>query len=443
MLGVVFSLIGLLACVYEVSAVVVGLGLIVVMGIGLIINSDCGGEISGGLGGDLMSGVLVMLSLWLSVLMVVASVSGGLSSGGKGSYMSMMLILCVCLVLSFGFMDFFGFYLFFEAALVPIFIMIVGWGYQPERLMAGVYMMFYTLLASLPLLIGVMSLYGDSGSLVYKYVGLMGWEMGGLWWAIMLIAFFVKSPMFFVHLWLPSAHVEAPVAGSMILAGVLLKLGGYGLFRVMVFVSEEVNSWGGYVISVSLVGGLVASMVCLCQVDLKCLIAYSSVGHMGMAVGGIFSMSYLGWEGALVLMVGHGLCSSGLFCMANVFYERFSSRSMLIVKGVLVLFPGFTLWFFLMSVCNMGAPPSVNMIGEIYLLGSLSKVWVGCMVVMMVMMFVAGAYSLWMYTYVSHGVGWLVVGESGVGVREYLVVFGHWFPLNVFVFSLDVLSMWV
>nr|YP_010736707.1 NADH dehydrogenase subunit 4 [Charinus ferreus]WEM34691.1 NADH dehydrogenase subunit 4 [Charinus ferreus]WEM34704.1 NADH dehydrogenase subunit 4 [Charinus ferreus]WEM34717.1 NADH dehydrogenase subunit 4 [Charinus ferreus] len=442
MLGVVFSLVGLLLCSGELDVVIVGLGFVVVVGVGLL-GGCVGGEVSSFFGGDLMSGVLIVLSLWLGILMIVASVSGGLSGDGSEMYMMMMLLLCFCLVLSFGFMDLFGFYLFFEVALIPIFMMIVGWGYQPERLMAGLYMMFYTLLASLPLLIGVMSLYGEGGSLVYKYMGLLGWGMGGMWWVFMMVAFFVSSPMFFVHLWLPSAHVEAPVAGSMVLAGVLLSLGGYGLLRVMCFLSGEVIEWGGYIIGVSLVGGLISSMICLCQVDLSCLIAYSSIGHMGMVLGGVVSMSYLGWQGALVLMVGHGLCSSGLFCLANIFYERFSSRSMMVVSGALVLFPGFVLWFFLVSICNMGAPPSVSMFGEVYLLGGLSKVWVGCMLVMMGMMFFAGAYSLWMYTYVVHGRGWLLFDGSVINVREYLVVFGHWLPLNVLVVGLDVLSMWV
>jgi NADH-ubiquinone oxidoreductase chain 4 len=207
--------------------------------------------------------------------------------------MWMMNALLLFLGASFLSSSMLYFYFFFEASLIPTLFIIVGWGYQPERLQAGVYFMMYTLLVSLPLLLGLIYLQSRGLGVVIWDTLMVGYGAGvegpsgvGLN-LVLLIAFLVKLPLFLVHLWLPRAHVEAPVAGSMILAGVLLKLGGYGLMRVLMKFTFLFNRLGGFVISLSLVGMVSIGLVCCRMNDLKALVAYSSVAHMGLVVSGL------------------------------------------------------------------------------------------------------------------------------------------------------------
>lgn len=202
-----------------------------------------------------------------------------------------VIFLLIFLFLTFSRISLFGFYLFFEMSLIPTMFLILGWGYQPERLQAGVYLLFYTLLASLPLLVGIF--YINDLLMCIDISVLVGRGfVNELLYYRMVMAFLVKMPMFLVHLWLPKAHVEAPVAGSMILAGILLKLGGYGLLRVMPFISVVGVKVNFIWVGVRLVGGVLVRLVCLRQVDLKALIAYSSVAHMGIVLGGMMTLTY-------------------------------------------------------------------------------------------------------------------------------------------------------
>lgn len=207
---------------------------------------------------------------------------------------------------------------------------------------AGLYLMLYTLTASLPLLGGILML--GKSALTYQF--LMGWKWqreNAYLYVSLMLAFMVKMPMFLTHLWLPKAHVEAPVAGSMVLAGVLLKMGGYGLMRFLPFVvpaAQRLNfSW----VVLSLVGGVTIRGLCLRQTDMKSLVAYSSVAHMGLVLSGLLTITCWGVRGALTMMLAHGLCSSGLFALVNVVYERSGSRSLFINRGLLNLMPNMAL----------------------------------------------------------------------------------------------------
>nr|YP_009512550.1 NADH dehydrogenase subunit 4 [Sicyonia japonica]AXJ93104.1 NADH dehydrogenase subunit 4 [Sicyonia parajaponica] len=385
---------------------------------------------------DSLSYVLILLSFWI-ISLVVSSSQKILETN---NYFSMFLVvnitLLLALVLTFSSSDYLLFYISFESSLIPTLILILGWGYQPERLQAGVYMLFYTLFASLPLLVSLFMLYEMSGSLTIGVVDCTegdGFTMF-IWYFGTVFAFIVKLPMFLVHLWLPKAHVEAPVAGSMILAGVLLKLGGYGLIRVLPIFGEMNKMMCWLWVSISLVGGVVVSLMCLRQIDMKSLIAYSSVAHMGLVLCGLMVFGWWGMNGAVVVMVGHGLCSSGLFCLSNMVYERMGSRSLLISKGLMNFMPSMALWWFLLSVGNMAGPPTLNLLGEISLIMSVVS-WSKLSVLMIALLcFFSASYTLYMYSLSQHGKYYSAVFSCCSGkVREYLVLMLHWLPLNVLI----------
>nr|UUL95412.1 NADH dehydrogenase subunit 4 [Gonodactylaceus sp.] len=385
-------------------------------------------------GSDWLSYILILLSFWIMLLVLMSSQA----ILDKNNFYKIFVMTCCLLnfflVMTFASTDLFLFYISFEASLIPTLILILGWGYQPERIGAGIYMLFYTLTASLPLLISLMVLYNCGGSLT---LGLTHEVMGysfiyKVWYMSSVFAFIVKLPMFMFHLWLPKAHVEAPVAGSMILAGVLLKLGGYGLLRVVPLFSHANGKLCWIWVSISLVGGVLVSLMCLRQVDIKALIAYSSVAHMGMVLCGVTIFNWWGVNGAVVVMVGHGLCSSGLFFMINMVYERLSSRSLLINKGLLNIMPTMAMWWFLLCAGNMAAPPTLNLLGEIQLIVSIMNWSSFNMIGIGLLSFFSAAYTLYLFSISQHGKYYNGMFSCCSGkVREYLVLMLHWLPLNL------------
>nr|AGC22368.1 NADH dehydrogenase subunit 4 [Hemicharilaus monomorphus] len=380
---------------------------------------------------DYFSFGLVLLSFWVCSLMLTASSSVYLSSYHSGLFVFMVLFLMVMLYCSFSSLSLLSFYIFFEASLIPTLLLILGWGYQPERLQAGVYLIFYTLVASLPLFLVLIKVYDFSGTLYFPLLSDFG-SFYFMFYLFIILAFLVKMPMFLVHLWLPKAHVEAPISGSMILAGVLLKLGGYGIYRVMSIVSFLGLKFNYFWLSLSLSGGVVVSFICFRQVDLKSLIAYSSVAHMSMVIGGLMTMNWWGCTGSLCLMIGHGLCSSGLFCLSNIIYERLGSRSLLINSGMMNLMPSMALWWFLLSSSNMAAPPSLNLLGELGLLNSIISWSSLSFLVLIFLSFFSAVYTLYMYSYSQHGCYYSGLYNCSLGYfREYHLMMLHWFPLNV------------
>nr|YP_009253363.1 NADH dehydrogenase subunit 4 [Laonastes aenigmamus]ANC48891.1 NADH dehydrogenase subunit 4 [Laonastes aenigmamus] len=326
---------------------------------------------------DALSAPLLVLTTWLLPLMIIASQNHMKKElkERKKLYLSLIICLQTLLIMTFLASELMMFYILFEATLIPTLIIITRWGNQAERLNAGTYFLFYTLTGSLPLLIALMYSHKLLGSLNFPWLcmnpplALLPWSNSLLWLAL-IMAFMVKMPLYGIHLWLPKAHVEAPIAGSMVLAAILLKLGGYGLMRVSLFTPPPSELMILPFITLSLWGMIMTSSICLRQTDLKSLIAYSSVSHMALVVVAVLIKTPWSYAGATVLMIAHGLTSSLLFCLANTNYERTHSRTMILTRGLKSILPLMTLWWFIASLTNLALPPTINLVGELMIITS-------------------------------------------------------------------------
>nr|YP_010043372.1 NADH dehydrogenase subunit 4 [Perna canaliculus]AUN88101.1 NADH dehydrogenase subunit 4 [Perna canaliculus]QPD06654.1 NADH dehydrogenase subunit 4 [Perna canaliculus]QPD06667.1 NADH dehydrogenase subunit 4 [Perna canaliculus]UJM44254.1 NADH dehydrogenase subunit 4 [Perna canaliculus] len=382
---------------------------------------------------DLLSYSLSVLSIFIMLLSLMSSKS---VQRIKLFYF-MNLALLMVLVLAFCTSSFLGFFFFFESALIPLILIIMGWGYQFERMEASTYMFIYTVFGSLFFLFGVCLLfYSGMSDNMLSLGSNISKKVSGFWW-LFVLGFLVKLPVYPFHLWLPKAHVEAPVAGSMVLAGVVLKLGGYGLLRLMMVMSVNLGLKSlNMMLSIGMVGGVYASLVCCRQTDLKCLVAYSSVGHMSLVMLGCLSNISMGVKGALFIMVGHGLCSSGMFSLVNVFYNHSGYRNLYMNKGFLMKSPVLCLVGFLLCSSNMAAPPSLNLFGEVLMFVCSYLISFCFLVLLMVMTIISAVYSLHLYTTTCHGKSSEAkVSLETVSYSAVFVLLVHWIPLNfIFLF---------
>nr|BAN83214.1 NADH dehydrogenase subunit 4 [Brama japonica] len=399
---------------------------------------------------DPLSTPLLVLTCWLLPLMILASQNHTALEplGRQRTYITLLTSLQIFLILAFSATEIIMFYIMFEATLIPTLVIITRWGNQTERLNAGTYFLFYTLAGSLPLLVALLLLQNTTGTLsllTLQYATPFPLESFGdkLWWAGCLLAFLVKMPLYGVHLWLPKAHVEAPIAGSMILAAVLLKLGGYGMMRMMTLLEPLTKELSYPFIIFALWGVIMTGSICLRQTDLKSLIAYSSVSHMGLVAGGILIQTPWGFSGALILMIAHGLTSSALFCLANTNYERTHSRTMVLARGLQMVLPLMATWWFIGSLANLALPPLPNLMGELMIITSLFNWAPWTLALTGAGTLITAGYSLYMFLMTQRGpLPAHVLALNPSHSREHLLLALHLLPLVLLILKPELIWGW-
>lgn len=382
---------------------------------------------------DWISWSLILLTFFITFIIITGRYLGiKFLKKNSAVFVFLRFFMSLMLILSFLSMRPILFYIYFEASLIPIFLLIIGWGYQPERLQARIYILFYTLFASLPLLLVVLLLNEEFFSFFVKTNLNFRQNFNFLILFFFILAFLIKLPMYGVHLWLPKAHVEAPVAGSMILAGVLLKLGSYGLWRVVFIISKNFITIRRVILVIGLLGGVIASFVCSVQVDIKALVAYSSVVHMGILLAGVRRLFLYGYEGALCIILGHGVVSSGLFYLVGTIYDRLGSRRLFVRKGLIIVFPSLTILWFILCIYNIRAPPSLALLREILLTSSILKWRRITFLFLMIMNFISMVYTFYIYSQTQQGkINSRIFSSEMLRRREYRVGIFHSLSISI------------
>ncbi len=377
------------------------------------------------LGVDGISVLFILLNSFITVLVVIAGWE--VIRNKVAQYMAAFLVMSGLLNGTFAALDAVLFYVFFEATLIPMYLVIGVWG-GPNRVYAAVKFFLYTLLGSLLMLLAFLYLYNKScGSFAVLDYHKLPLPLNAqiLLFIAFLMAFAVKVPMWPVHTWLPDAHVEAPTGGSAVLAAILLKLGAYGFIRFSLPILPDASHYlAGFMITLSLIAIVYIGLVALVQTDMKKLIAYSSISHMGFVTLGFFIFNAYGMEGGLVQMISHGFVSAALFLCVGVLYDRMHSRNIADYGGVVNTMPRFAALMVLFAMANCGLPATSGFVGEFMVI-------VGAMKFNFWIAFLAGttlvfgaAYTLWMVKRVIFGeVGNPRVAElSDANARELLVL---------------------
>nr|YP_009241349.1 NADH dehydrogenase subunit 4 [Danio albolineatus]AMK97362.1 NADH dehydrogenase subunit 4 [Danio albolineatus] len=353
---------------------------------------------------DPLSCPLMVLTCWLLRLLMLGSQShiNPEPDSRPRFYNTLVASLQMLLITAIGATEFIMFNIMFQGTLIPTHFIITGWGNEAEGLIPGSYFLVYTMAGPLALLEALLVLQRSTGvlcTLLMQYslpLYVISWGHK-ISWAGCLIAYLVKMRLYGVHLWLRKAHVESPVVGSMVLAAVLLNLAGYGMMRMVIMLDALSKVLVHPFIFLALCGIFISGSICLRHTDLKSLIAYSSVSHMGLVAGGILIQTPWGFSGAIILMIAHGLVSSILFSLANAAYERTRSRTMILAGGLQLIFPLTAVWWFIANLANLALPPLPNLMREQMINTTFfySSPWTRALTGAATL--ISGGYSLFMY----------------------------------------------
>ena len=388
------------------------------------------------LGVDGISILLIILTTFLMPFCILASFESIKVS--LKEYLIAFLILETLMIGVFCSLDLVLFYLFFEGGLIPMFLIIGIWGGE-RRVYATFKFFLFTLAGSVFMLLAIIAIYMETGTTNITY--LLQFDLAPslqyIFWLAFFASFAVKIPMWPVHTWLPDAHVEAPTAGSVILAGVLLKMAGYGFIRFSLGIFPIASSYfAPFIFTLSIIAIIYASLVALVQTDMKKLIAYSSVAHMGFVTLGIFTFTLQGIEGAIIQMLSHGLVSAALFLCIGVLYDRMHTRMIADYGGVVKVMPKFALVFMVFMLASIGLPGTSGFVGELLVLIAAYKVSGYLAFAIGLGMILGAAYMLWLYKRVIFGdVGNKNIEKlTDIDNREYII----FIPIIIGVFWLGV-----
>jgi NADH-quinone oxidoreductase subunit M len=353
---------------------------------------------------DSLSYVFMLLSALLIPLCIISSWNN-IKFNLKDFFIILITVEWMLLNM-FSVVDLFLFYIWFEAILIPMFILIGIWGSRQRKTYAAFMFFFYTFVGSLFLLFGLFLMYTQYGSL-QLFTILMNSQSaaaGFLIWPLMMFAFAVKVPMFPAHIWLPEAHVEAPTVGSVLLAGVLLKLGIFAVLRFLIPIFPVETQYFAPLVSIfALIGILYISLTTIRQIDLKKIIAYASVAHMNYVVLGVLGTNAMSLSGSIFLMVGHGIVSAGLFFMVGFLYDRYKTRNIRYYRGLVSFMPLYALFLFVFSLANMSFPGTCNFIGEAIILfgviqNNIFVAWIAAVGIIF-----CAVYTIWLFNRTMYG----------------------------------------
>ena len=374
------------------------------------------------IGFDGLSFIFILLTCFLIMLCVIVSWESIIFR--QKEYYMLLFLLEFFLFGVFLTNNLILFYIFFEGVLLPMFLIIGVWGSRARRVFASYQFFLYTFFGSIFMLLGILFIYFLHGVLDFEF--LYEWTWGSIisnqgWlWLSFFLGLAIKVPIMPFHIWLPEAHVEAPTAGSVLLAGILLKLGGYGLLRFVVgFFSVTNYFFKPFVFVLCVFSIIYTSCVTLCQIDLKKIIAYSSVAHMNFVVLGLFTNSIISVSGSILLMLSHAVISGALFICVGALYDRYKTRSVFYYGGFVQLMPLFAVFFFILIFANVGFPTTANFVGELTILAGLFEVTSFVTVCALVGTILGGVYSVWLLNRVIFGgLSNFIECYSDVNVRE-------------------------